>query len=155
MILTKEFFFDSAHMLSNYNGKCGNIHGHTYKLKVFIKGYPIESDVDQKGGMILDFSEIKKIIDNYLLNKFDHALITTKKESFYGKLNENIKYCYLNPPFDIKTTCEMISLQILSDLIEFNIPIEAIELWETKTSSCYTTKLDLEYFLNNKNNKKN
>ena len=153
MLLTKEFFFDSAHMLSNYDGKCGNIHGHTYKLKVFIKGTPLKNDISQDGGMILDFSKIKEIINNYILNKFDHSLITTKKEYFYGKLYENVKYCYLDFPFNIKTTCEMISLQILNDLVKLNIPIDAIELWETKTSSCYTTKEDLKNFLNDKNNK--
>lgn len=147
MILTKEFTFDCAHSLINYNGKCKYIHGHTYKLKVFIYGSPIKDEKSQNGGMICDFEKITQIIKTYLIDKFDHSLITTKKEFFFEKLSKNTKYSYLDYPFDIKTTCEMISLQILSDLLKTKISIEAIELWETPTSSCYTTLDDLKEYL--------
>lgn len=139
MIITKEFTFECAHMLSNYEGKCKNIHGHTYKLKAFIKGMPNINSKDQDGGMVCDFSYVKHIIQNYIDTKFDHSIITTAKEQILKNLPKDTKYSYLTYPFDVKTTCEMISLQILNDLKNLHLQIEAIELWETPTSSCYVT----------------
>lgn len=65
MTISKEFKFDAAHMLSNYEGKCANLHGHTYHGTVSITG-----PVSDETRMLLDYNTIKKIID-----MFDHAII--------------------------------------------------------------------------------
>jgi 6-pyruvoyltetrahydropterin/6-carboxytetrahydropterin synthase len=66
MILTlyTEGYFDSAHYLKNYEGKCANLHGHTWKICVWIKG---DDSLRNKIGILWDFSNLKKIID-----EFDH-----------------------------------------------------------------------------------
>jgi 6-pyruvoyltetrahydropterin/6-carboxytetrahydropterin synthase len=69
MFLRKDFTFDSAHFLSDYQGKCEVLHGHTYHLSVTIEGEP---SVD---GMILDFSIVKEIVTNHILNLLDHHLL--------------------------------------------------------------------------------
>ena len=56
MIITKRFKFDSAHKLPNYKGDCANLHGHSYKLFVSVKG-----DVDSNG-FVIDFKYLKQIV---------------------------------------------------------------------------------------------
>ena len=69
MILIKEFEFDAAHNLVHYHGKCENLHGHTYKLVVKLEGQPDEE------GMIFDFVELKNMVNEKIINKFDHAYL--------------------------------------------------------------------------------
>lgn len=65
MTISKDIKFDCAHMLSNYEGKCSNLHGHTYHGTVTLEG-----DVDPKTGMLIDYNEIKNVVD-----VFDHAIV--------------------------------------------------------------------------------
>jgi 6-pyruvoyltetrahydropterin/6-carboxytetrahydropterin synthase len=65
MIITKTLTFDSAHMLSNYEGKCANLHGHTYKVTVSIDAEP-----EAQAHMVMDYNEIKKVFE-----AVDHAII--------------------------------------------------------------------------------
>lgn len=71
--VTKEVTFDCAHMLSGYDGLCSNLHGHTYKLQLTFQGFLIEKG--PKEGMVIDFKDIKEIIQKVIMSKFDHALI--------------------------------------------------------------------------------
>lgn len=66
MKLGRVFFFDAAHHLPDYQGECESLHGHTYKLEVVI-----ESDV-KEDGMVLDFSELKRIVTENVLSRLDH-----------------------------------------------------------------------------------
>ncbi len=66
----KEFVFDAAHHLPGYNGLCANLHGHQWKLEVEVIG-----EVDHSSGMVMDFSVLKKIVNEAVVRKFDHTLI--------------------------------------------------------------------------------
>ena len=65
MTISKDIKFDCAHMLSNYEGKCANLHGHTYHGTVILEG-----DINPETGMLLDYNTIKDVVD-----VFDHAII--------------------------------------------------------------------------------
>lgn len=67
--MTKSFTFDAAHKLINYDGKCENLHGHTYKLEVSLEGDPDEN------GMIIDFTELKKVVEEKVIDVLDHSYI--------------------------------------------------------------------------------
>jgi len=69
MLLKKTFKFDAAHNLTKYNGKCENLHGHTYKLVVTVEGKPDNQD------MVIDFVLLKKIVQNEVIDILDHAYI--------------------------------------------------------------------------------
>ena len=73
--ITKEFRFEAAHALKDYDGPCKSIHGHSYKLSVTVKGIPIEDSGSPKKGMIMDFGDLKKIVKKNIIDRFDHALI--------------------------------------------------------------------------------
>lgn len=85
--VTKVFNFEMAHALQGYDGLCSNIHGHSYELSVTIKGSPEENTASPKLGMVMDFSVLKKIINDTIISKFDHTLVVKK-----GSLNiEDLK----------------------------------------------------------------
>ena len=69
MTISKDIKFDCAHMLSNYDGKCSNLHGHTYHGTVTLEG-----DVNPQTGMLIDYNRIKQIVD-----EFDHATVFSEE----------------------------------------------------------------------------
>jgi 6-pyruvoyltetrahydropterin/6-carboxytetrahydropterin synthase len=85
--ITKEFRFEAAHALKDYDGPCKSIHGHSYELSVTVKGNPIEDPGSPKKGMIMDFGDLKKIIKRNIIDHFDHALILSNEDSV-SKLHE-------------------------------------------------------------------
>jgi len=111
LFISKEFTYDAAHQLVNYNGKCENLHGHTYKLRITLTG-----DID-KSGMIIDFNLIKKIVEEKIIEKLDHNF-----------LNNIVA----------QPTAENILLWIWRELYPvFNFPsckLYEITLWETENS---------------------
>ena len=60
--ITKQFNFETGHALYGYDGKCTNVHGHSYKLSVTVIGKPIEDTCNVKYGMVIDFGDLKKIV---------------------------------------------------------------------------------------------
>ncbi len=67
-----------AHALPNHNGPCKNIHGHSYTLSVTVIGFPVEDKTRPDHGMIMDFGDLKKIVNTNVVNVFDHALVLNK-----------------------------------------------------------------------------
>lgn len=73
--LTKVFHFEAAHALNGYDGKCRNIHGHSYELRVTVKGMPLNEPGNPKNGMVIDFHDLKQIVNQEVVDKLDHAFI--------------------------------------------------------------------------------
>ena len=73
--ITKEFKFEMAHALHGYDGLCKNIHGHSYKLFVTVKGKIKNDNGNAKDGMVLDFDVLKSIVKPEVINKYDHSLV--------------------------------------------------------------------------------
>ncbi len=70
MILRKEYWFESAHFIYNHPGKCRNLHGHSYKLFVNIEGTP-----DPETGMIIDFDDLSKVVNERVIARLDHRFL--------------------------------------------------------------------------------
>lgn len=132
--IAKEFCFDASHMLDNHNGKCQNLHGHTYRLLVEIEGPLIAHG--SKNGMVIDFSQLKSLVKTHLICHLDHAFL-------YDETNENeTKIATLLQEMDRKvfafpcrTTAELMSKYIY-ECLSYYLPISMIKLWETPTSYC-------------------
>ncbi|MCD6103388.1 MAG: 6-carboxytetrahydropterin synthase QueD [Thermotogae bacterium] len=69
MLISKEFTFDAAHRLMKYKGKCENLHGHTYKLRVTVKGEPDDE------GIVIDFLHLKKVVEENVVAYLDHSYL--------------------------------------------------------------------------------
>lgn len=70
MLLTKKFAFEMAHALPGYEGKCANLHGHSYHLDVTVEGTVMHAD-----GMTVDFHLLKELVEHTVVERFDHALV--------------------------------------------------------------------------------
>ena len=115
--ITKEFDFETAHALDGYNGKCKDIHGHSYHLEITFIGKP-KSDVGLSDcGMVVDFGDIKKIVKTQILPLFDHRLILRKDTRFkeIESINERIRLV------DYQPTCENMLIEIV-EILKKNEP---------------------------------
>ena len=76
--ITKQFSFETGHALYGYDGKCRNVHGHSYKFSVTVIGQPITDSDNVKFGMVIDFGDLKKIVKSEIVDVFDHATVFNK-----------------------------------------------------------------------------
>lgn len=72
--ITKRFTFEMAHALRNYPGPCRHIHGHSYVLDVTVSG-PLGGEYSPNEGMVMDFGVLKSIVQQSVLDYYDHALV--------------------------------------------------------------------------------
>jgi 6-pyruvoyltetrahydropterin/6-carboxytetrahydropterin synthase len=86
--ITKEFSFETGHALYGYDGKCKNVHGHSYKLSVTVIGVPITDRTNVKFGMVIDFSDLKKIVKEEIVDHFDHATVFNETTPHIELANE-------------------------------------------------------------------
>jgi 6-pyruvoyltetrahydropterin/6-carboxytetrahydropterin synthase len=134
--ITKIFHFEMAHALEGYDGLCKNIHGHSYKLCVTIVGIPLENSVSPKDGMIIDFSELKKIVETSIISKYDHALVLNSKtetETINALRNYYDKIIVVN----FQPTSEQMLIEF-SRILQYTLPptirLHSLRLNETDTS---------------------
>lgn len=112
MTISKDIKFDCAHMLSNYEGKCANLHGHTYHGTVTLEGA-----VNPETSMLLDYNRIKEVVD-----EFDHAIVFSEAkergdaetELWLWANNNDMKYITM---FAGKSTAENMAVMIAQMLI--------------------------------------
>lgn len=120
--VVKEFRFEAAHRLPFHEGACQRLHGHSYKLQIGVEG---ELGVaGPETGMVIDFSNLKRIVNEQIIAELDHQC-----------LNEIAPVCYsgeliwpANTP-----TAESMVLWIAQRLIAY-LPVKFVRLWETETS---------------------
>lgn len=135
--VTKSFNFETAHALYGYDGKCRNIHGHSYKLYVTIKGTPIQDTSDVKYGMVIDFGDIKKIVNETVVDKFDHAIMLNGN-SPHRQLGEKLEEDGHRVIFtDYQPSCENMLIhmvELIQPRLDSSIQLQSLRLHETETS---------------------
>jgi 6-pyruvoyltetrahydropterin/6-carboxytetrahydropterin synthase len=104
VIIGKEFVFHAAHKLTDYNGKCENLHGHSYRLSVAVEG-SVEDD-----GMVMDFADISRIVQEKVISRLDHS--------------------YLNDLLGDKSSLEKLAEWVWQAL-DGSLPLKQVRLWET------------------------
>jgi 6-pyruvoyltetrahydropterin/6-carboxytetrahydropterin synthase len=136
--ITKQFSFETGHALYGHDGKCKNIHGHSYRLNVTLFGTPITDDSSPKFGMIMDFSDLKKIVKEAVVTPFDHATIFNKNTP-HSKLAEDLKSSgHKVVLVNYQPTSEMLVIDFAERIkkrLPANIHLHALKLRET--ASCY------------------
>jgi 6-pyruvoyltetrahydropterin/6-carboxytetrahydropterin synthase len=134
--ITKEFSFEMAHALWNYDGPCRNVHGHSYRLFVTISGSPSDDQADPKNGMVIDFTELKDIVKKEIISVFDHALAVSasydreKLEAFKAMFGNTVITGY-------QPTCENLVTDFASrikKLLPGNVTLHSLKLYETTSS---------------------
>ncbi|AWI50968.1 6-carboxytetrahydropterin synthase QueD [Actinobacillus porcitonsillarum] len=133
--IAKEFSFDMAHMLDGHDGKCQNLHGHTYKLQVEVTGN-LHLD-GAKRGMVMDYSDLKAVVKQHILDPMDHAFIydlQSEKETKVAQLLMDLDSKVYGIPS--RTTAEEMAKYMFEKLANVGLPVSLIRLWETPTSYC-------------------
>lgn len=129
--LTKKFDFEMAHALTEYDGKCRNIHGHSYKLYVTVEGECVDGD----SGMVMDFHMLKNIVEKHILQQFDHALVLPKLQHVDAPSFEGYDAKLMLTPFQPTTENLLVHFaDIISDKIPAPARLYSLKLYETESS---------------------
>ena len=135
--VTKEFSFEMAHALLNYDGPCRNVHGHSYRLFVTLSGTPVSEKQNPKNGMVIDFTDLKNIVNKEIINVFDHA--TTVSGSYDNMMLDSFKMMLGNViVVDYQPTCENLVADFASRLrkhLPDKVTLHSLKLYETATSN--------------------
>lgn len=135
--ITKQFSFETGHALYGYDGKCRNVHGHSYKLSVTVIGNPIEDSNHVKFGMVIDFGDLKKIVKEEIVDQFDHATVFNKNTPHVDLAQELEKRGHNVILVDYQPTSEeMVShfSEKIQKRLPENIALHSLKLQETDTS---------------------
>ncbi|MDD3458262.1 MAG: 6-carboxytetrahydropterin synthase [Weeksellaceae bacterium] len=135
--VTKSFNFETAHALYGYDGKCRNIHGHSYKLYVTVLGTPIQDADNPKFGMVIDFGDIKRIVRAEVVDKFDHSILlnvnSPHKDLGEKLLADGHKVIFT----EYQPSCENMLIDMVKSLrpkLDSSLKLQAVRLHETETS---------------------
>jgi len=134
--LTREFRFETAHALWNHDGPCKNIHGHSYKLQVTVIGEPLSEDGNPKDGMVMDFGELKAVVEREIVKEFDHAIVFSHKvpEDLIRNMSALAGHCIIKP---YQPTCENMLLDFaerLRRVLPGKVELFSLRLHETGNS---------------------
>ena len=132
--LTKTFTFDTAHALENYPGKCRHIHGHTYTLHVTVAGKLRDEKGHPFDGMIIDFTDLKKWVNDSVIRHFDHFLLLRKGSELAGMSFPEWDRIYLT---EYQPSCENMLMDMAQRLLASapdGIRIRRLKLHETPTA---------------------
>lgn len=123
VLVSKEFTFDSAHHLHAYEGKCKNLHGHTYRLQVILLG-----KTDDRG-LTVDFTEIKRIAKERVIDRLDHQYLNEVLPPMNTTAENMVVWMY-----------EELHRGIVEEGLYPAVKLEEVRLWETPTSYAAVTR---------------
>lgn len=135
--ITKQFSFETGHALYGYDGKCKNVHGHSYKLSVTVIGKPIQDSSNVKFGMVIDFGDLKKIVKTEIVDVFDHATVFNKNTPHVELAKELSDRDHNVLLVDYQPTSEMMVIDFAAKIKKYlpdNIQLHSLKLQETETS---------------------
>lgn len=132
--LTKIFHFEMAHAIHGYQGACKNIHGHSYELHVTLGTSTVQKEYIPSPGFIIDFKQIKNLVNTAVIEKFDHSLVLSTaylKDHPTDNHHDNLII------WEVEPSAENILLY-LKEVLQAKLPVDnkllQIKLYETKDS---------------------
>jgi 6-pyruvoyltetrahydropterin/6-carboxytetrahydropterin synthase len=127
--VSREIDFCYGHRLLNYDGKCKYLHGHNGRAII-----TIESATLDERGMVLDFSEIKRVVSSWIDEQLDHRMLLHRSDPVVPLLQQMGEPLFL---MDENPTAENIARLIFEFTATHGFPIVECQLWETPR--CYAT----------------
>ncbi|HXA47944.1 MAG TPA: 6-carboxytetrahydropterin synthase QueD [Burkholderiaceae bacterium] len=80
LTITRKLEFDAGHRIPDHNSQCRNLHGHRYTLEITLTGQVVDHDGQADNGMIMDFSDVKALAKDNLVDLWDHAFLVYEKD---------------------------------------------------------------------------
>ena len=129
--VTKTVRFDAAHVLTNHQGLCKNLHGHTYRVDVSVT----QAEGDESD-MVIDFKDLKRIASEVVCDRFDHAFIYNTASEGEREIAAVVeKNGMRTVPIPFRSTAENLARLFYGDL-KARIPgLTSVTVWETADSS--------------------
>jgi len=127
--VTRQIDFCYGHRLLNYDGKCKNLHGHNGKVLITLE----TASLDELG-MVVDFGDIKRIVQRWIDDNLDHRMILCRDDPVVETLQEMGEPLFL---VDENPTAEHIAKLIAQYARDEGFPVVEVRLWETP--NCYAT----------------
>lgn len=130
MKIAKEFHWEMGHRLPFHNGKCKNLHGHSYKCMVEFAGDP------DSNGMVLDYYDVKKMIGP-IIEQLDHSFMVSKDDREVIEILEKLNSQKV--VVDFETTAENICLYLLEKIKSSGLPsnIRSVKVKVLETENTY------------------
>lgn len=122
--VAREIFFCYGHRLLNYEGKCRHLHGHNGRAVI-----TLESDRLDPLGMVMDFSRIKRILNAWIDETFDHKMLLHRDDSVLAYLRQQGEPVFV---MDVNPTAENIARLIYDFAVAQGFPVVEVQLWETE-----------------------
>ena len=135
--ITKMFTFETGHALYGYDGKCRNVHGHSYKISVTVIGSPIADKNHVKYGMVIDFTDLKRIVKDEIVDVFDHATVFNKNTPHVELAHELASRGHKVLLVDYQPTSEMMVIDFADKIakqLPQDIKLFCLKLQETESS---------------------
>jgi len=135
--ITKQFTFETGHALYGYDGKCKNVHGHSYKLSVTVIGTPITDNSNVKFGMVIDFGDLKHIVKEEIVDVFDHATVFNQNTPHLELANELKNRGHHVILVDYQPTSENMVIDFAAKIknrLPKGIQLHSLKLQETESS---------------------
>lgn len=128
--VTKTVKFDAAHVLTNHQGLCKNLHGHTYRVDV-----SVSQSADDPRDMVIDFKDLKSIAANVICGRFDHAFIYNTTSTGECEIAEVVaRHGMRTVALPFRSTAENLARYFFSEL-KSSIPgLSSVRVWETADS---------------------
>ena len=129
--VTKTVKFDAAHVLTNHQGLCKNLHGHTYRVDISVA----QSDGDARD-MVIDFKDLKAIANEVICDRFDHAFVYNTESSGEREIAAVVeKHGMRTVAIPFRSTAENLAKMFFADLKPRVAGLAAVRVWETADSS--------------------
>lgn len=128
LTVSKQCLFDAAHVLTNHSGQCKNLHGHTYRVIVEV--------AEGTGGqdMVIDFKDLKQVMREVILERFDHAFIFDKASPSECEIAEVIaKHGMKSVGLPFRSTAENLARHFFQGLAE-RVKVVSVKVYETPES---------------------
>ena len=129
--VTKTVRFDAAHILTNHQGLCKNLHGHTYRVDVTVAQSPGEA-----GDMVIDFKDLKRVCEEVVLARFDHAFIYDRSSPGESEIASVLaKHAMRAVALPFRTTAENLARYFFGELRGRVPSLVSVKVWETPDSA--------------------
>ena len=132
--ITKQFKMEMAHALYGYDGLCKNIHGHSYRLWVTLRGPVLDAYGHEKDGMVLDFGLLKRLVKPHIIDKYDHSFVLNANSSHANIDLSAFEKVYLLPYQPTSENLVNDFVSIIKNQLPENIELYKVVLSETANS---------------------
>lgn len=130
-----------GHRIPNHKSKCRNLHGHRYRAEITISGEIQNKKETSNEGMVLDFGDIKKMLNEEIIEKHDHSFMISENDNIlydFSEKNNDLKFSvvsFIPTAENIAKWLGEILERRLTKLYGGNFELYSLQLWETPTSS--------------------